>query len=924
MAAITTLLVIGAVAAVASVTLSVIQAFQPPKPSQITFGFAGSQGGSPRYGAFVLDNTVSNELAIPVLYGHLKLAGNIVWQTDPDETVKRIVGICEGQISAITDVRANDISINATDTPGSSYDAYLGTSSQKADSRLPAELRPDMELHHLAYVALTLVASENLKGGNPTITSVCDGLLIKVWRDGVWTSAKEFSRNPAACLRDFLTNSRYGLGLAEASLDDASFGAVYDFCEELVDTPSGVKEARYRLDFALDTQRPAQDVINDMLATFMGFLVYAGNKVKLRCERTEGITQYFGDGSTTKQNGTFDPNNIVMDSFSWNMSSIDDRPNRIRLQWVDPDQNYVKVYTQVDDRIDQDDRNTVITKDVSLLGITRQTQASRMAKLYMATTKYAPASVSFSARLESIHCEVGDVVAVTHQAAKFTRRLFRIVSMQEAEDETIRFTCKDYNPSIYDDHLGASVLTYQQPQGPNNYAPLSDVTGLILTEDNFKQQDGVFVTNILAEWTAIPADQILRLDHQLIQISQDGGATYRDVAFVSPDKTSYRIVLGNVQTGTTFTVRVRTVSNVGSISIGTTASVTIQGKQTPPSDVEDFDVNFAFDRLTMVWSAINDEDLFGYEIRMGDENSVWETATIVTTETLGTRFDLFSFTRGLKKFFIKAIDNSGNYSENAAVDAINITDIPNSNIIFTYDLFQRMTTEQHPLEGTLSSDLDKVPTNDYNPTYNRIALQPKTAQTWAELQAAYASWSAFQASGFVWGQEVYVTTEESWVMEAIDLGSIITGSFVLDIQTFSSSNLGFVSVQISTSTDGINYTNFTTFATGQYTARYVKFKFLIQATDPTTRVRLVGGTLTIDVPDIHQEFLNEAVSAGGRTFYLTGFIRVKSVVLTTVGGSPLIPRITSQASLPDSFDLIMDDPTGGTAPGAVNVYVSGY
>lgn len=916
------------VAVLTVATVSVIQAFQSPKPSRISFGTVGGDQG-PRYGTFgPLDNTISNEIAIPILYGQLQLYGNLIWQTDPGTTVSRIIGLCEGQISSITDVRANNNVISDTNTPGSTYTTYLGTGTQGADSRVPASLRPDMEMHNLAYIALTLTVGEVIKGGNPTITSVCQGLLVETWDGTKWLTTKVYSRNSAACVRDFLLSVRYGLGKTKADLDEASFGEIYDYCEGLVDVPTGGQEARYRIDYVMDNQRPAEDFLNDMLATFAGSLVY-GKKIKLRCEKIEPITQYFGDGSTTKANATFDPNNILKDSMSWNFPSIDDRPNRIRLQWVDPAQNYTKVYAQIDDRIDQDDRNIVNQKDVALLGITRATQALRMAKMYMTKAKYGAANVQFSARLESIHCEVGDIVAITHQSAKFSRRLFRISDMQLAEDETIRIICAEYNPAFYDDHQAAAVLTVQQPSGPNLYAPLADVTILTLLEDNYKNKDGVFVTNILASWTAIPADQLLRLDRHLIQLSTDGGTTYRDVAFASAQKTSYRIVLGNVQTGTTFTVRVKTVSDRGAESPGTTGSITIQGKRTPPSNVSNFTATFAYDHIAFTWSAVDDEDLFAYEIRVGPSSSSWETATIVATEILTTRYDLLNFTTGTKKYYIKAIDNSQNYSETAAVSSVVVTSIPERNVVFTFDLWQYVSELVHPLEGTLSSGLDRLVVSNYDPTYNRLAFGPKTVNKWSDFQSQYATWQAFQASGFIWGRETYISTEETYVTTPVDIGTITTGSFNLELYGFSSSNLGFLSVDIATSNDNITWSSFSAFVPGQYTARYVKFQFRIQAIAPpigdnTTSVRLSGAYLTVDVPDVNQTLLNQAISAGGATIYLTGFTKVKSVVMTTVGTTNLTPRINDQSNLPNSFDVRMFDVDGVATAGSVNIYIRGY
>ena len=166
--------------------------------------------------------------------------------------------------------------------------------------------------------------------------------------------------------------------------------------------------------------------------------------------------------------------------------------------------------------------------------------------------------------------------------------------------------------------------------------------------------------------------------------------------------------------------------------------------------------------------------------------------------------------------------------------------------------------------------------------------------------------------------------EETYETEVIDIATLTTGAYILDIRTFSSSNLGFVSFQISTSTDNISFTAYKAFTSGQFTSRYVKFKALIQATSSSTKVRLTSAILTIDVPDIRQSLLNESVSAGGRTFYLTGFTSVKSIVLTTVGTSNLTPRINDQSNLPNSFDVRMFDTDGVAQAGSVNAHISGY
>ena len=101
-------------------------------------------------------------------------------------------------------------------------------------------------------------------------------------------------------------------------------------------------------------------------------------------------------------------------------------------------------------------------------------------------------------------------------------------------------------------------------------------------------------------------------------------------------------------------------------------------------------------------------------------------------------------------------------------------------------------------------------------------------------------------------------------------------------------------------------------------------RFKIQATSAKTKVRLVSARLTVDMPDVNQVFLNEPVSAGGRTFYLSGFKKVKSIVMTTVGTSNLMPRIHDQSNLPTSFDVRMFDTDGTAQAGSANLYLQGY
>ncbi len=91
---------------------------------------------SPTYG-FDIQTQCSNELPVPVIYGRVKTAGNIVWQrmSYDKSTIFALVAFSEGPIESFEDVRANDILIS--DLPGCSYTEYLGTPDQLVDERCP-------------------------------------------------------------------------------------------------------------------------------------------------------------------------------------------------------------------------------------------------------------------------------------------------------------------------------------------------------------------------------------------------------------------------------------------------------------------------------------------------------------------------------------------------------------------------------------------------------------------------------------------------------------------------------------------------------------------------------------------------------------------------------------------------------------------
>ena len=832
MVVLTALYYVAVAATVVYAVYNVYSAVTAPKPPKVSFGSledsegGGTSGiggsGSPRYGFGGLRNTATSELPIPVLYGELKMAGNAIYQDTWDtDIVKRLVSLCEGEVNSVTDVRVNNIPIVEID--GCSYTAYTGTATQTVDSRASNYV---YGLRNLAYIALTLQSGDKLKGGEPTITSLVQGLKIKIYNGTTWQTAPTYSNNPAAVIRDFLTNARYGVGLSESAIDDDSFAEVYTYCNVLVSNNNGGTEARFTLNVVLDSRKPVVDILNDLLVSFGGMLVFDGIKLKLKVEKSDPPIQ------------AFDMDNIVEHSFKYEMASKDDTPNRLRVLYIDPSQNYTKVYAIAEDKIAQDqlaiieNNDGLRSRDIALLGVTRFSQASRIALQYLNIAKYCSAIVNFSTRTEGLFCEAGDVITISHDVSAWTKKPFRITSMVEKEDEVVDITAREHNASIYNDGYASAIQLYSYGAPPNPYLAVADVTNMSLSEFGYRNASGAHVANIDVSWTA-PSVKTL-LASYLVQVSIDGGS-YQDVVKIDPTATAYRIT--NVRTGSTYIVKIKTISTNDIVSTGTiSSSIAIVGKDTPPANVIGFSAGQTLDRVTFTWENVTDVDFWCYEIRQG---STWDVAAVIQTGILTNRYDLFGFTTGQKTYLVKARDNSGNYSSTASSVTITIVAPPDQNIVYTSGEWIRSTLSR--LAGTRSSGCQLEYTTDKNSgQYEKVIGLKSTYQF--DISSL-----TFDVDNVNFDTNL-VATEETYETIPFDIGILYTGQILID-HAVSNTAGGTLSIEFSYSTDNVTWSSYGTWTPSSVTFRYVKFRFKLKTTQSAFDIRLTDFTISVDVVD---------------------------------------------------------------------------
>ncbi len=204
------------------------------------------------FGASAQGRLVSVKQAImtrQVIYGTRRIAGNMVYAetTGSTNTYLHLVFCVAGhEIDSFVSFKVNEDEVTLDDdgfVTESKYKdgstkmirikTHTGSDGQSADADLVSESNnlwtDEHKLSGIAYYYVRLQFNATVfPNGIPNITTIIRGKKVYDPR----TSATSYSANPALCIRDYLLNSRYGLGAKTAEVNNTSFNAGANTCDE--------------------------------------------------------------------------------------------------------------------------------------------------------------------------------------------------------------------------------------------------------------------------------------------------------------------------------------------------------------------------------------------------------------------------------------------------------------------------------------------------------------------------------------------------------------------------------------------------------------------------------------------------------------------------------------------------------------------
>ena len=234
------------------------------------------------------------------------------------------------------------------------------------------------------------------------------------------------TNDPAWCLYDLLTSSRYGLGvdpstnaghLAESDLDKFSFYAVSQYCSELIDdgTGTGNKEPRYSLNVNIQSAQEAYTVINQICSVFRGMSFWSTGSVSLTQDSPKDTSYLFTIA------------NVLEPGFTYANSSQKTRATVAVVKYFDND---LRDYQYEEVKADQDviNRYGSIVKNIEAFGTTSRGQAHRLGR-WLLYEQAANETCSFVTSIEAgVVCRPGDVIEIADELKGGERRSGRIKS----------------------------------------------------------------------------------------------------------------------------------------------------------------------------------------------------------------------------------------------------------------------------------------------------------------------------------------------------------------------------------------------------------------------------------------------------------------------------------------------------------------
>ena len=600
-----------------------------------------------------------------VAYGKVRVSGvlSYISTTDKDSVLHLVISMVTHEINSFVSFRIDESNLtmqgNQVSEPsrfkdGSKFlveiNEHTGADDQQADTRLTQRVKEwttDHRLRGIAYMYAQLkFNSDAFPNGLPNISAIIEGKKVYDPR----TSTTAYSNNAALCIRDYLTDTRYGLACSASEIDDTSFIAAANVCDEDVTLAAGGTQKRYTLNGTFQTNSAPKKIIENMLSSCGGILTYTNGKFRLL------VAEYRTPSITLTQDDFHGPIQLAAtQSQMENYNSIKGVYSPESNGFIATDYPPITSATFV-----SEDNGETRYLDYDLPYTTNSPRAQRLAKIILYRNRQQVV-LQCQLSMKGFNLAIGDTCYVTLPRYGFTNKVFEVaewnIAVVGGQDLGVDVTLRETNSAVYD--WDADEQDFQEDNStlPDPFViPAPDVTATDIVQTF--QQGAITTLQINVSSTSVYANQFE------VEARKVGDNDF--IALGTQKGNIYELV--NVEDNATYEIRARSISTFQTRSPFTTIQHTIAGKGTTlPSNVSDFTLDYLGSNALLTWTPVTDEDLSHYVIRHQGVTSGGDFSSGITLAQKVSRPANSVIVPALEgTYFCVAVDKYGNNSGTAA------------------------------------------------------------------------------------------------------------------------------------------------------------------------------------------------------------------------------------------------------------------
>ena len=828
--------------------------------SLVLGGVSAALAKSPNAGGasiILQDRTVTSRQPIAphvVAYGRTRLGGTILYMesTNSNKYLHMVIALTGHEIDAVESIYFNDVvvpidgsgNVTSGQYAGKARIKYkLGTADQTAFDDLVAESDGKWTANHrvrgraLLYVRLEY-DQDVYYNGMPNVSAVIRGKKVYDPR----TATTVWSANPALCLADYLTNTKYGMGANYATeIDETALAAAANICDEDVSLIAGGTENRYETHGAFATSSKPEDIINQIVSSMAGKCIWSG-----------GVWRILA-GAYYTPTLSFDENDLRGGFRVQSLVSRRESFNGVKGVFLSPDENYtITDFPAVTSALyvakDNGEENL---KSIELPMTTSSGMAQRLAKIELLRARQQ-ITTSLPMKLTGLKAQVGDIVQINNTRMGWTNKPFEVVGSQISFGEVmgVDLELREVASNVYD-----WSTSEESPYDPAPNTNLPTVTNLlppsIVSTDTLEINAETIVTKLVVTVTGEATFQ----DRYEVQAKPSTETDWLNLGQASG--TTFQ--LANVIDGALYNIRARSINILGIRSEWATENHEVVGKTAPPQNVEDFTINIIGTQAYLTWSPVPDLDLSHYRIRHSRDIDGATYANSIDLIAKVSRPATFAIAPAMTgTYFIKAIDKLGNESLQSTSTVAVIEDIKDLNVIETITESPSFSGSKTECSVTEDGYLVLDTANDFDDV---TGLFDDADGDFDGGGGNVSTTGTYEFANYFDLSQVYTSRVTSNVtvtrLDYVNLFDDATGNFDDrvglfdgDPNTYGDTN---VVLYISTTEDDPAgdpvWSAWRQFFVGDYKARAFKFKAVLTSTSGESSPQLESLSVNIDMPD---------------------------------------------------------------------------